>query len=203
MSGELLALLTSYGLPALFLILMVTSAGVPFPDSLLLVAVGSFAEQGDLPFWPAVLTGIAGAVAGDQIGYAIGYWGGRPLAARLVGAERLTRARDFSRKWGGWGIFLSRWLVGPLGPWLNVTSGLTEYSWRRFVLIDVIGEAIWVLLYVSLGRLFSDQLQALADTLGELSWVVLGVALTGLLGWKLLRWRSAANEVEAVPVAAE
>ena len=144
MSGELLALLTSYGLPALFVILVVTSAGAPFPDSLLLVAVGSFVAQGDLAFLPVIIVGTLGAVAGDQVGYALGYWGGRPLAGRVAGSERIAKAEAFSRKWGGPGIFFSRWLVGPLGPWINITSGLTAYPWPRFLLLDVVGELIWV-----------------------------------------------------------
>jgi membrane protein DedA with SNARE-associated domain len=105
-SGELLALLTSYGSPALFLILLVTSAGAPFPDSLLLIAVGSFVARGDLDFVPVVVVGTLGAVARDQIGYALGYWGGRPLAARVAGADRIAKAEAFSRKWGRSRYFL-------------------------------------------------------------------------------------------------
>lgn len=187
MSADLIGLLIAYGLPALFLILAVTSAGVPFPDSLLLIAVGSFVAQGDLDFLPVVLIGTAGAVAGDNLGYALGYWGGRPLAARLGGRDKIAKAEAFSRKWGGPGIFLSRWLVGPLGPWINITSGLTAYSWPRFLLLDVAGELIWVLIYVSLGHQFSDKVQTIADLLGNLTWVILGLGITGLLGWKLFR----------------
>lgn len=194
MSGELLALLTGYGLPALFLILLVTSAGAPFPDSLLLVAVGSFVAQGDLDFVPVIVVGTLGAVAGDQIGYAIGYWGGRPLAARVAGAERIAKAEAFSRKWGGPGVFFSRWLVGPLGPWINITSGMTAYPWLRFLVLDVAGELIWVVLYVSLGRAFSDKVQAIADLLGNLTWVVLGLGVTAFLGWKLVKRQGRAEE---------
>lgn len=191
MSGELLALLTSYGLPALFVILLVTSAGAPFPDSLLLVAVGSFVAQGDLGFLPVVVIGTLGAVAGDQIGYAIGYWGGRPLAATVAGTDRIAKAEAFSRKWGGPGIFFSRWLVGPLGPWINITSGMTAYPWFKFVALDILGELIWVVLYVSLGRIFSDKVQAIADLLGNLTWVVLGLLVIALIGYKLWKSRGA------------
>ncbi|MGR6329610.1 DedA family protein [Sphingomonas sp. XXL09] len=189
MNGELLALLTSYGLPALFMILLITSAGAPFPDSLLLVAVGSFVAQGDLAFVPVVMVGTLGAVAGDQIGYAIGYWGGRPLAGKVAGAERIAKAEAFSRKWGGPGIFFSRWLVGPLGPWINITSGMTAYPWPKFLVLDVAGELIWVMLYVSLGRLFSDKVQAIADLLGNLTWVALGLLAIAVLGFRLWKAR--------------
>jgi membrane-associated protein len=198
MNAELIGLLTSYGLPALFLILAITSAGAPFPDSLLLIAVGSFIAQGDLNYWPVIAVATAGAVAGDNLGYAIGRWGGRPLATKLGGGNRIGKAEDFSRKWGGPGIFLSRWLVGPLGPWINLTSGLTAYSWPRFLALDVAGELLWVLIYVSLGREFSDKVQAVADLLGDLTWVVLGLAVAAFLGWKLIG-RSSPAKLEADP----
>lgn len=197
MNAELIGLLTAYGLPALFLILAVTSAGAPFPDSLLLIAVGSFVAQGDLSYWPVIATATAGAIAGDNLGYLLGYTGGRPLASKLAGADRIARAEAFSGKWGGPGIFLSRWLVGPLGPWINFTSGLTAYSWPRFLLLDVAGELLWVLIYVSLGLEFSDKVQAIADILGNVTWVVLGLSVTAFLGWKLFGDTAAAATKEA------
>ncbi len=189
MTAYLLELLTTYGLPALFVAMMLAAAGMPFPSSLTLIAMGSFVAQGELDFWPVILAGAGGAVVGDQIGYAFGRYGGRPLLAavtrRIGGADKVERAEAYSRKWAGWGVFLSRWLIGPLGPWINVTSGLTGYAWRRFLLIDIAGELVWLLLYVSLGRAFSDQVQTIASLLGNLSWMIVGVVVAALLGWKL------------------
>ncbi|MES3154894.1 DedA family protein [Sphingomonas faeni] len=131
MTDQLLELLTTYGLPALFGAMVLAAAGLPFPSSLTLIAMGSFVAQGELSFWPVVLSGAGGAVLGDQIGYAFGRYGGRPLLAavttRIGDADRVAQAETYSRKWAGWGIFFSRWLIGPLGPWINVTSGLTRY----------------------------------------------------------------------------
>jgi hypothetical protein len=73
------------------------------------------------------------------------------------------------------GIFLSRWLVTPLGPWLNLTSGIAGYSWPRFLFWDVTGEVLWVVIYVNLGKIFSDRVSALAELLGNLTWVIVGV----------------------------
>jgi len=104
----------------------------------------------------------AGSVLGDQIGYGLGRWGGRlaeGFSRKLGGEEKLKSAEAFAKRWGGTGIFFSRWLVTPLGPWLNLTSGMAAYSWPRFVFWDVIGEVLWVVLYVMLGELFSDRVQ--------------------------------------------
>lgn len=191
MNAQLLEMLTTYGLPALFGLVVMISVGMPFPSSLMLVALGSFVAQGELSFWPVVLTGTAGAVVGDQIGYAVGFWGGRPLVnratARFGGRDKVAKAEAFSLKWAGPGIFLSRWLFGPLGPWINVTSGLSAYSWPRFLALDVAGEFLWLLIYVSLGQIFSDQVQAIADLLGNLAWVIVGLLAVAFLGWRLFK----------------
>jgi membrane-associated protein len=192
MSDYLLATLGVYGVPVLFVALLVGSAGVPLPASLLLVAAGSFVEQGELELWPVLALSAAGAILGDQIGYALGRWGGRRLTrrlGRLVGGEkRIADAEEWLRRREGVGVFLSRWLLTPLGPVVNLTSGATRYSWPRFIVYDVLGEALWVALYVLLGRFFSDRVQALSDLLGDLAWAVLGLVAAALLGVLVFRY---------------
>jgi len=192
MSDYLLATLGVYGVPVLFAALLVGSAGVPLPASLLLVAAGSFVEQGELELWPVLALSAAGAVLGDQIGYALGRWGGRRLTRRLGrfvgGEEKLEDAEEWLKRREGAGVFLSRWLLTPLGPVVNVTAGATEYPWPRFLLYDVLGEALWVAIYVLLGKFFSDRVQALSDLLGDFTWAVLALVATVLLGVLLFKY---------------
>ena len=189
MSDWLLEWIAVYGVPALFVILVAAQAGVPLPMSLMLIIIGSLVEQGQLNLWQVVLLGTAGAVTGDLLGYFLGYFGGRPLMNRFAdktgGSDSVTKARDFSKKWGGFGIFFSRWLVTPLGPWLNLTSGVAEYPWMRFLIWAFLGELIWITLYVMIGRLFSDEVEYISDLLGNLTWVVFGLVVIGILAWNL------------------
>jgi membrane-associated protein len=191
-TDQLLAALSLYGLPVLFGILVISCAGVPFPISLMLVAAGSFIEQGEMQLWPVLIVASAGAVVGDQIGYALGRKGGRQAAlwlTRRTGDESyIQKAEAFTRRWGGAGIFLSRWLVTPLGPWLNLTSGIAAYPWTRFLLWDVIGEILWVVIYVMLGKFFSGRVEALIEILGNLGWVLAGLIVALILGWKLRQY---------------
>jgi membrane protein DedA with SNARE-associated domain len=203
-TDQLLAALVLYGLPVLFGVILVASVGLPLPVSFLLVAAGSFAKQGEMKFLPVIIAASCAAILGDQIGYGLSRWGGRRLidriTRRLGGAEKIKKAEALSKRWGAAGIFFSRWLVTELGPWINVTSGITEYPWRRFVLWGVTGELLWVVLYVGLGYLFSDRVQYLAEILGNLAWVILGVVLAVILGWKVMRYlrpaRSEASNAE-------
>jgi membrane-associated protein len=190
-TDQLLSALSDYGLPLLFFAVLLGSAGPPLPLSLLLIATGSFVEQGEMDFWPVVLVASAGAVAGDQIGYGIGRWGGRRVAKRIGrwfgGENRILEAEAAARKWGGISVFLSRWLITPLGSWINLTSGISEYPWPRFLLWDVLGEVLWVVLYVSLGRIFSDRVQAVSEWLGSLTWVVMGLFAAIIFGRALFK----------------
>lgn len=205
LTDQLLSALSVYGYPALFGLIAISSTGVPFPVTLMLIVAGSFCAQGEMDLWWVIGLASGGAIVGDQIGYGLGRWGGRRLALKVArkfsgGADKLKKAEAFSNKWGGAGVFFSRWLVTPLGPWINITSGITEYSWHRFLLWDVLGEVLWVVLYVMLGKIFSDRVQALSDTLGDLTWVILGVLVAACLGWKLLKYLRATKPVEAQPI---
>jgi membrane protein DedA with SNARE-associated domain len=73
---------------------------------------------------------------------------------------------------------------------------MAAYSWPRFLLWDVLGEVLWVVLYVTLGELFSDRVQALAEILGSFAWVIAGLVLAVILGWPLVNYFRAAGTEE-------
>jgi membrane protein DedA with SNARE-associated domain len=135
---------------------------------------------------------IGASIVGDNIGYAIGRWGGHRFVRRVsrwLGDEnKFQRVEDWTRRWGGAGIFLTRWLLTPLGPLVNLTSGVTKYSWPRFLLFDAAGEVLWVLLYVTLGKVFSNRVQATSEVLGDFTWVLVGLFIAVVLGWKLTKY---------------
>ncbi len=190
-NDQLLAALTAYGLPVLFGVCMISSLGVPLPGTFLLVAAGAFVQLGDMNLWSVMIFGVLGAILGDQTGYFIGRWGGQRLAgwvSRLLGGEkRLVSVEGTAKKWGGVGIFFSRWLVIQLGPWINLISGFTLFPYPRFLLWDLAGEAVWVILFVMVGRIFSGQAQALMEMLGNLTWAFVGLVAAIIFGWLLYR----------------
>ncbi|HTW62976.1 MAG TPA: DedA family protein [Bryobacteraceae bacterium] len=193
MLNQLLGALTYYGAPALFVIVAIAALGVPLPVTLLLIITGSLVAQQAIGIAPAIVLAALGSVAGDQIGYAIGRWGGQALIERfsgmLGGAERLKQIDAKARSWGGAGIFFSRWLVTPLGPWINLASGIAGYSWLRFTLWDFLGESFGAALFVWLGHAFSDRVQQLGALLGDLGWALVGILVAAILGWQLFARR--------------
>lgn len=182
--------LADFGAIAVFIITLISAMGLPLPASFMLMVAGAFIEQGDLGRWPVALAAVGGAILGDQGGYWVGRLGGRSLAQRLsarLRAEHLLGQADrLSDKYGGPGIFFSRWLVGGLGPYVNLSVGITRYAWWRFTLWDMVGEIVWVLLYIELGALFSEQLSSVADVLGDFTWLIVGLLASLLLLRRLI-----------------
>jgi len=191
MTDFLLAMVPDYGAIVLMIVTFLSCLALPVPASLLMLAGGAFAAGGDLALSATMAGAFAGAVSGDQTGFALGRWGqgaidrftrGKPKRRALV-----DRAHAFSLRWGGPGVFFSRWLVSPLGPYVNFLSGASRLNWFHFTLFGALGEAVWVCLYVGLGYSFSGQIEAVADILGNLSGSLAAGLVTLFLGmflWK-------------------
>jgi len=201
-TDQVLAALLLYGLPVLFGVILICSIGVPFPISLMLVAAGSFVEQGEMKLWQVIAVASVGAVLGDQIAYGLSRWGGRRVVNRISrkigGRAKIKQAEALTKRWSGAGIFLSRWLLTALGPWVNIASGMAAYPWRRFLLWDVLGEVLWVILYVGIGYAFSNRVQTIAEILGNLTWVIVGLIVTVILGWQLVRYVRPKPDIDPV-----
>ena len=192
MSDLVLVLVADYDLPILFCVTFLSCLALPVPSSLLMLASGGFAQTGDLSLFAVMLAAFSGAVLGDNSGY----WLARGMGSRLTAwlAARPKRAamhhrgQAFMNRWGGASVFFFCWLVAPLGPYINYVSGLTQFSWMRFAMWGVLGEIVWVTLYVGLGYTFADRISALASLMGNLSGLTL--ALAAVIGLGLWLWRA-------------
>ena len=154
----------------------------------MMLSGGAFVAAGDLTLWQVLAGAWSGAILGDQTGYLIGRHGGAPLVERIARtpARRavLDRARKLVDRRGGLGVFFSTWLFAPLGPWVNFIAGTTGLNWLRFTIWDVLGETIWVTVYVGLGYGFASQVEAVSDILGSAVGLLAALAVAAaMLVW--------------------
>ena len=188
MTDTVFTLVANYGSLALFVVTFLSCLAVPVPASLMMLTGGAFAASGDLSLITASVAAYAGAVGGDQAGFFIG----RSCAGSLerwakVRRSRtlmLDRARASIDTWGGAGVFLSRWLVSPFGPYVNLAGGAGRMRWARFSVWGMAGELVWVGMYVGLGYLFAGSLMAVARIAADFSGLVASsVVAVGLGLW--------------------
>lgn len=202
----LFTVVANYGSTAVFAVTFLSCLAMPVPASLMMLTGGAFAASGDLVLTSVVVAAYAGAVAGDQTGYLIGRSCAGPLerwaAARRSRAFLLGRARASIEAWGGAGVFLSRWLVSPLGPYVNFASGAGRMHWIRFSVWGAAGEVVWVGLYVGLGYAFAESLPAIAEFAADFNGVIAGgVVAVGI--WLWLRVMQRRRDRASMPVSAD
>jgi membrane protein DedA with SNARE-associated domain len=185
MTDWLLALVPQYGVWLLVACTFLSCLGLPIPASILMLTAGGFVAAGDLSLTGNVAAALGGAVAGDQAGYFGGRWGGAGLIKRLGSrAAPLAKATRFLASRGGIAVYLSRWLVSALGPYVNVAAGAAQQPWIKFTLWGIAGEATWVGIYISLGYAFADNLEAASSMAMELlGFLAAGAVAIGLAVW--------------------
>jgi membrane-associated protein len=202
MTAWVLGLVPTYGLWLIFATTFLSCLALPFPASIVMLAAGGFAAAGDLVLAEVFLAAALGGIAGDQLGFHAGRRFGKPFLARLgadPGRERLlARAHDLMERQGSGAVFFSRWLVSPLGPWVNLVAGSTGFAWRRFSILSVTGEGVWAGLYVGAGYVFAGNIQAASDTLGSALGLIAGAGAVLILGYWLFSSQKAGTEGEAV-----
>jgi membrane-associated protein len=185
MTDALLSVLAENGAWMLALLTFMSCLALPVPASLAMLAAGAFSASGDMSIIQVIFAAYVGAILGDQTGYALGRAFGSPLLRAALTPARarvLGKARHFIAKWGGIGVFLSRWLASPLGPYVNFLAFAGGVSWLRFSFWGAIGEAIWVVGYVGLGWAFATSFLQVADLASTLSGLIAALAALLIAG---------------------
>jgi len=186
MNDWLLLQLAIFGVPLLFLTTYLSCLALPVPSSLMMLAAGAFVASGDLPLIATTSAALSGAILGDQTGYRLGYSGRHKIERFITPHQKraalFAHAQAFTARWGGLGVFFSRWLASPLGPYVNFASGITRQRWFNFTLWAIMGEIIWVTLYLGLGFTFAQNINAIAEIAADISGIIAGGIVTLALG---------------------
>lgn len=202
MTEWLLALVPQYGNWLIAITVFLGCLALPAPASILLIAAGGFVAAGDLSLAVTALVALGSAAAGDQVVYFAGRWRGQRVI-RWLGARAapVTKASALLERRGGFAVFLSRWLIPALGPYVNLAAGGSGLGWPQFTLWGLAGEAIWVALYVGLGYAFMGNLAAASDmalnVIGVLGATVAAIALGTWLVRRHVRRIDAAGPSDA------
>ncbi len=140
--------LEHYGYLAVFAALFLEDFGVPMPGETLLIAGALFATKGHFNIFLLAATAWVAAVLGDNVGFAIGRFGGRRLVLRygryvLLTPERLKYAEGFFRRRGAVLVIFARFfeIIRQLN---GIVSGIAGMEWWRFLTFNAAGAALWV-----------------------------------------------------------
>ena len=184
--------LTQYGYWTVGIALLLENAGLPVPgETILLLASFLAYSEHDLRLSGIMVVGTIAATLGDNLGFALGYYGGRRLLGRYQSIFRIQKAtvergeRLFAR-YGSPTIFFARFVFGMriiAGP----LAGVLRMPWKRFLLFNFMGAALWVSVISSVGYFFGRHWERLEREVKRFDIVV---ALVVLLIAVFLWWRN-------------
>jgi membrane protein DedA with SNARE-associated domain len=184
-----------YGYWAVGAALLLENAGIPVPgETILLLASFLAYSEHDLRLpWIIVVATIA-ATVGDNLGFALGYYGGRPLLLRYQTIFRIknatiSRGEELFAKYGSVTVFFARFVFGMriiAGP----MAGVLRMSWRKFLVFNFLGAVVWVSVISSAGYLFGRHWDRLEEGLNQFNVVALVIVLVIAGAWW---WRNRKN----------
>ncbi len=171
--------------------LLLENAGLPVPgESILLLASFLAYSHHRLSLPLIILTGVIAATLGDNIGFTVGHFGGRPLLIRYqrffhISDAVVTRGEKLMAQYGAPIIFVARFIFGlrvVAGP----LAGVLGMNWAQFALYNFLGAVLWVSVIASAGYFFGSQWGALLHIMGRANIVVFVLAaVVALVVW----WR--------------
>jgi membrane protein DedA with SNARE-associated domain len=184
-----------YGYWAVALALLCENAGIPVPgeSTLLLASFLAYSEHKLHLGWIIVIATCA-ATLGDNLGYALGHYGGRPLLDRYaiffrIAPATLERGEKLFARYGAAAVFSARFIFG-LRIFAGPLAGVLRMKWRAFALFNFLGAALWVTVIASAGYLFGQHWRTLLKVMQRFNIAVLIVAIVvSLFLWRRYRRR--------------
>jgi len=181
-----------YGYWAVAVGLLLENAGVPMPGEtiLLLASFLAYSEHAlQLPW--IIVVGTIAATLGDNLGFALGFYGGRPLLVRYqsffrIKNETVERGESLFARFGAVTIFFARFVFGMriiAGP----MAGVLRMPWRKFLVYNFLGAAMWVTAISSAGYLFGRHFGRLERDIRRFDVAVVVLVFLALGFWW---WRS-------------
>jgi membrane protein DedA with SNARE-associated domain len=185
--------LETYGLWAIFVLVLLEDFGVPVPGETVLIAGAVYAGSGRMNIVAVGVVGFVAAVLGDNIGYAIGRFGGHAVVlrwGRYVGmtAERLDKAQDFFNRHGGKIITIARFIEG-LRQANGIIAGIIEMRWLKFLAFNALGAALWVGTWVTIGYFAGQHIATIYHYITQYSFYLLIVLAVAFVGYVVYRLR--------------
>jgi membrane protein DedA with SNARE-associated domain len=182
------AIVDALGYPAAGLGILIESAGIPFPGEVLLLAAAAWAAARHHSIFLVILFGFLGATAGGDIGYLLGFKGGRPFVERFgsifrIRPEHIARSELFFARHGDKAVLAARFVLG-LRTWGSMLAGMARMPFWRFQLFSALGGLAWATIVGLAGYLLGSNLPLLEAIIRDIG--LGGLALVVLLAVVLI-----------------
>jgi membrane protein YqaA with SNARE-associated domain len=168
---------TPYGGWALFVLAFAESSVFPIPPDILLIALCLGDPESSL--WFAAICSV-GSVLGGMAGYALGYFGGRPLLYRMFRAESIEWVERYYDRYNAWATGIAGLTPIPY-KLVNISGGVFAIQFKIFVLASAISRSARFFAVAGVVYLFGDAAKAFIEK--HLNWLSIAFVILLVLGF--------------------
>jgi membrane protein DedA with SNARE-associated domain len=134
----------------------------------------------------SIIVAALGGFVGDQIYFYLGKWNKKWVLEELRAHKtKFARARLLLRKYGGWVIFIQRFIYG-MRTIIPMAIGISGYDPKKYAIINLISAFVWASLTIIPSYIFGEEILAIIHWLKQHWYVAIGFAIVTLtLLWYL------------------
>ena len=183
--------LARYGLPLVFINVLLEQLGLPIPAIPTLVAAGALSAGGRLSAGMLIALAILASLVADSLWYLLGRRHGYRILKTVCGISLspdscVRQTESLFERQGAVSLLYAKFIPGfsTVAPPL---AGAVKMAFPRFLVFDGGGALFWAGSGVVAGMIFHRAIDRVADFLegmGFWSLVVAGIALAAFIGWK-------------------
>ncbi|MBI5864221.1 MAG: DedA family protein [Planctomycetes bacterium] len=209
--GNIYAWLEAAFYPALLLIFIIASLGIPIPEDIPLIAAGVILKTSPhVATWPgAIAVSLLGIMSGDMILYNLGRrWGPNVFSHRsvawLITPKRMTIMTERFHEYGTWACFFGRFMVG-VRAMMCLTAGVTRFPFWKFFIADFCGALLSVPFFIGLGYFFANMLDSLKEWIADVQTTlgaIIGLVVVGIVWFEFRRLKKIRQADLAEPAGA-
>jgi membrane protein DedA with SNARE-associated domain len=193
-------LVDTWGYWAVALFVLAESFGVPLPGETALIVAGAYAGHSHrLSPWLIFVVAAASAVAGGELGYVLGRFGGYRLVQRWghkvrLDERKLRISRYLFEAHGSKVVFFGRF-VSILRTYAALLAGTSRMKALPFAIANAAGALLWAGIFTYASYIAGNTLRRMSSTI---TWILVGVAVAVIAATLLLaRHRMAELAVRA------
>jgi membrane protein DedA with SNARE-associated domain len=146
-STALAQAITHYGYFALAAAVLAENLGLPVPGETAVLLAAAASAAGQLNVVVVWLVAVCAAIIGDNIGFGLGHFGGKPFFVRFgprigVGPENYAMTERFFDRYGGPAVMVARF-IPVIRVIAAIAAGASGMHWKCFLPWQAIGACLW------------------------------------------------------------
>jgi membrane protein DedA with SNARE-associated domain len=181
-----------FGLPGIFVLMVLESACVPVPSEPTMLLAGYNVSLGEYSLFAAVAAASVANLVGSWIAYGIGYYGRVDLIEKhghllFIKKHHIEVADRWFERHGDATVFFAR-MLPVVRTFISLPAGVARMPFWRFSVLTLAGCIPWMLMLTFLGKVAGGEREKWEGYFQYVDYAVLALILIGA-GYLIVRAR--------------